>query len=329
MTLPGFEPRIAGEAIPVLRLFYWADARKREGTPFGDAWLAQLLSGYPGGKDSPMFRKEMLIEYQAQGGLPVFPTWRTISQPPYRIVVDPPTEAEIRAMTLYGSYDHGWLHPAAFYIHGLDRAGRRWTLYEAHGSRIPISQMAKIIQGAGGRSMPDPKGRVSHFRPHPWYRDLAWVRADPQMWHADQQQTDAPNKASADLFRQAGVPLIQATKGMDQTIAGWITGDLWADPMDPGWVITTDCPALIACLGSLRYKPISATVAQTTAQPEAFVGKDDDPWDSCKFFHQAFPPAPRTPKPAETAGSFAWWRQQAKRAQRGDAVQSFQRGMVR
>ena len=328
MTLPGFEPRIAGDAIPVLRLRYRADARKRPGTREGDAWLAQALAGYPGGTSSPSWRREMEIEYGAQGGLPVFPDWARLSRPPSRIVVDPVPEAEIRTWALYGSYDHGWVHPAAFYLHGVDRTGRRITFYEAHGPRLPVSKMATIMKGEGA-SVPDAKGRMRHFAPHPWYRDLAWIRADPQIWQADQQQSDGPNKATADLFRQAGVSLIPATKGMDATIAGWITGDLWADPMTPQWVITTDCPMLLGELGRLRHKPMSATVALTQAPPEAFVGKDDDGWDACKYFHQRFPPAPRSKKPTEAVATFAWWRQQAKRAHRGEPVQSYQRGVAR
>src|SRR5919106_3943135 len=86
--------------------------------------------------------------------------------------------------------------------------------------------------------------------------------ADPQLWAEDQPVSDNTNKSIAWLFQRHGVTLMKGVRGGDSTVAEWLLGDLWADPTRPTYRIVKSCRWLIWELGQLRYKALSAHVAQ-------------------------------------------------------------------
>ena len=318
----GIATRFASGSLPVLRLHYSADPAKRPGTPEGEQWLQQALAGYPGGRESPRWRKEMEIDYGALSGTKLFPDWAAWVEAG-AIVQPPPAESTLVGARFYGSYDHGWRRPAVYLVHAILPTGEKWTLWELSAARAPIPPLARAI---GGESAPLPDGR--RLPGNPYAGREVWRRADPEIW-AEDQQGDAIFRSVAALFRRAGLVFTPGERGGDLTVAEWLLGVEWRDPTAPTYRISTACPQLIRELGSLRHQEWSPTVAQRRAAPEALVDKDCDAWDALKYFLQAFPPGPLAAKPTLVPQTFQWWRTQAQRAARGQAVQTYQRAQVR
>jgi hypothetical protein len=326
----GLSERLTKAGIPVLRLHYSADPDKRPGTEKGDAWLQQATQGYPGGTRSPRWRKELEIDYGALGGTKLIPGWDELKDNG-RIVVPAFTPVGYK---LYGSYDHGWRHKAAYHVHGIDHDGKIWTLWEFWDSHVPYHFIAQIIRGTAVR-VPSP-GCACHpttreFPGNPFAGQEAFKLADQSMWNEDKPQDDGTMKSMAKLFAREGVHFIKAERGGDTTLAEWCLGYYWRDPLHPLWSITTACPGLIWEIGQQRHKDVSDKVALNKHQPEELVDKDNDAWDSAKYFHLRFPPKPYQQVAAQKPNSFAWWKEQTKRAANGQPAATFrvQREMVR
>ncbi|MBI3937118.1 MAG: hypothetical protein HY323_09085 [Betaproteobacteria bacterium] len=322
MSLPGLSHRLAAGSIPVLRIHYSADPAKRPGTAAGDAWLDEAPRGYPGGRQSPRWRKEQEIDYGAMGGTRLFPNWEAwVGRG--QIVIDPFRPTGYR---LYGSYDHGWRNPAAFHVHGINGDGAVVTLWEFYAAHVPVSAVAQIILGHEGAPVILPDGR--RFAPNPFAGELTWMVADPSIWADDQPMADETNKSIADLFRRCGVVFVPGERGGDTMVAEWLHGHYWQDPDRPLYRITTDCPKLLWELGQLRHREFSPRVALAREQSEKLVDKDDHAWDGLKMFLRRFPPRPVEARAAATPATFLWWRAQAKRAKDGQPVRTFRREMV-
>lgn len=318
MTIPGLSARVVPGGIPVVRVHYTADPAKRSGTVEGEHWLEDTTLGYPGGVRSARWRKEMEIDYRAMSGAKLFPEWdRWLA---LGTIVIPPFVPH--GYRIYGSYDHGWNRPAVYLVHGINGDGDKVVLWEFYAPHVPVPQLARIILGHDVR-LPD--GRL--FRGNPFAGQETWRRADPEIW-AEDQQADKAFKSVASLFRRCGVVFTRADRGGDITVAEWMLGHDWIDPWHPRLRITTACPNLIRELGGLRHPELSSTVALNKGPSEAIVDKDCDAWDSLKYFYQKFPPGAVERKPAQKANTFAWWRQQAIKAQRGELAGTFRREMV-
>lgn len=324
----GIRGRLTTGGIPVMRLHYSADPEKLPGTAVGDKWLAQAVQGYAGGVNSPRWRKEMEIDYGALMGTMLFPQWAQWSTNG-QIVVPPFDPVGYK---LYETYDHGWRHPAAFHVHGINPDGFLVTLWEFWGSHVPYQYIARIIKGE--RVTVPPCGASCHahareFPGNPYAGQAGVRRADPSMWAMDKPQHDGTMKSMAKLFAKEGVHFIPAEKGGDTTIAEWLIGYYWQNPMEPLYRITTACPKLIWELGRQRHKDVSDQVAKNKAQPEELVDKDNDAFDSMKNFLQLFPPRPPGYKAEQRGNTFSWWRKIGNTVfQPGEALPSFQRDVV-
>ncbi|HYE93736.1 MAG TPA: hypothetical protein VEA38_22075 [Terriglobales bacterium] len=328
-NIPGLSYAIVSGTIPLLRIHYSADPAKRPGTVEGDAWREQAAKRYPGGVSSARWRKEMEIEYRALGGTKAIPQWETWKTGP--IVVQRINGAE--HMRLYGSYDHGWDNPAAFHVHGINSEGKKFTLWEFYADRVPLSFIARMMKGekimlptrADARIDPD---RVV-WEGNPYAGKLQFIVADPSLWAEDQPMKDEPNKSLAELFEREGVWLEKGERGGDQMVLSWLLGELWADPNDPKYIITAQCPWLIWELGEQRFKQHSAQVALNQNAPDVLVDKNNHAWDGLKMWLKRFPPAAPTPKPAATPGNFAWWRRAAIKSRLGQPVGTYRREIAR
>lgn len=306
----GLSERLTTGGIPVLRLHYSADPAKRPGTPTGDAWLAQASQGYAGGINSPRWRKEMEIDYGALLGTHLFPQWAQWSANG-RIVIPPFDPVGYK---LYGSYDHGWRHPGCYLVHGMNPDGDVVTCWECWGAHIPYQAWAKIILGervkvpsCGSSCHPDARD----FPGNPFAGREQFRIADPSIWAEDKPQHDGTMKSTARLFRMSQVAFIPGEQGGDTTVAEWLIGHYWHDPLTPLYRITTACPKLIWEFGRQRHKDVSEIVAQRRSQPEELVDKDNDAFDALKYFLMKFPPTPQHAKAAQKPGSWAWWRKMA------------------
>lgn len=324
---PGLSERLTSGGLPVLRLHYSADPKKCPGTPTGDAWLASASEGYAGGTNSPRWRKEMEIDYGALSGTKLFPMWEQW-RANGRIVIAPFDPIGYR---LYGSYDHGWRHPSCYLVHGINSDGFIVTLWECWASHVPYQAWGKIIKGesvrvAGCGSSCHPE--IREFPGNPYAGRELFKVADRSIWAEDKPQYDGTMKSTARLFRGEGVFFIPGEQGGDTTVAEWLIGHYWRDPLKPLYRITTACPKLIWELGQQRHKDVSEQVALRRAQPEELVDKDNDAFDAMKYFLMKFPPTPPEKKAAQRPASFAWWRKVATTHQPGEPLPSYQRGMV-
>lgn len=311
----GLSERITSGGLSVMRLHYTADAKKRPGTPAGDAWLQRAVLGYPGGTDSPRWKKEYEIKYGALGGMALFPRWEEWTAAG-RIIV-PVIDAT--NLTLYGSYDHGWLHNSVYLVHGMDAEGRAATLWECCAGSVPVKHWAKIIKGESTRLL---DGR--EFQGNPYAGREQWRIADPSMWQERNAQSDGANKATSVLFEDEGVFFDKGMRGGDTTVAEWLHGYWWEDPMEPRYQIAAGCVGLIAEIGKQRFKDISANAALNKAVPETLVDRDNDAWDALKYWLLRFPPKATKAKPAPKPNTFAWWMRQGQpRRQRGAMTYSY------
>ena len=319
--LPGLSERVTKSGIPVLRLHYSADPHKRAGTPEGDAWLHDALQGYPGGMNSPRWRKEFEIDYGALGGtklVPLWELWKTNGK-----IVIPPFQPH--GYRLYGTYDHGWRHKSSYHVHGINSDGEIMTLFEFWDSHVPYQAISRIVKGETVRLPPvgcqckDHQG-IRTFIGNPYAGQEIAKYADPSMWAEDQPQQDGTNRSMAHLFRKEGIHFIQGQRGGDTTMAEWLIGHYWLDPMKPLYRITTACPGLVFEIGQQRHKDFSERVAQNRSQPEELVDKDNDAWDSLKQFLLRFPPTPQLDKAKDKPNSFEWWRAMAQQVQSGEPV---------
>jgi len=325
--IPGFSARVVPGDVPVLRVHFGADPDKRPGTEAGDLWLARVLAGYPGGRNSPRWKREMEIDYGAFGGAKAFPEWETWKQGP--IVCEPfnPT-----GYALYGSYDHGWNNPAAFHVHGISGDGTIVTLWEFYADRVPVSYIAKLIRGHDIVLPRRPEAKIEPTRlrwpGNPFAESMRLKIADPSMWAEDQPMKDEPNKSIADLFAREHVHFLEGERGGDATVIEWLLSYDWADLAHPRYRISRDCPRLIWELGQQRYRELTERQAQSKDASEMLVDKHNHAWDGLKMFLKKFPPGPAAPKPVQKPGTFHWFREQAQRAKRGDEVQTYSRAMV-
>jgi hypothetical protein len=107
-------------------------------------------------------------------------------------------------------------------------------------------------------------------------------------------------------------------RGGDTTVAEWLHGYWWEDPMEPRYQIAACCVGLIEEIGKQRFKEISATAAVNRAPPETLIDRDNDSWDALKYWLLRFPPKASKPKPQQQANTFAWWMRQGQvRLRRG------------
>jgi len=314
--IPGVKARFTSAGIPVLRVRYDADPRKRPGTAEGDAWIARASAAYPGATQSPRWQKEMEIEWGALGGLRVFPMWEQwvgagkIVIPPFDPV----------GYKLYASYDHGWRNPASYTVYGMNGDGELVAFWECYGSGIGVVNMARVIVGndvilGDGRRLPG----------NPFAKREVWRIADPQLWAEDQPMSDGTNKSVAELYRRHGITFAPGERGGDTMVAEWLHGHWWKDPEKPLFRITSECPKLVWEIGQQRHKELSAKVAMNKDQPEELVDKDNHSWDGLKMLLKKFPPKFQERKSLAAPNTFAWWQKIAKeREKRPD----MQRGMA-
>lgn len=302
--IPGFEFRVTTGGIAVRRFHYSADARKRPGTVAGDLWVTEESRAYPMGRNDPRWQKEMEIKYGALGGSFVFPRWEQWKDAGH--IVLPPFEPI--GYRLYCSYDHGYNNPSCFLVHGMSPDGVITTLWEFYADHVPAHLIADLIKG---HPITLDDGRYFHGNPYP--QAIGFIIADPSIWAEDLPQHNGPNKSTAAIFRECGVSMLPGERGADNTVAEWLHGHFWKDPLNPLYRITSNCKKLVWELGLLRHREFSAQVALTRNSSEQLVDKDNHAWDALKYFLRRFPPKPASRKAEQTPNTFLWWKKAHQR----------------
>ena len=312
--LAGFTYRLADNTVPVLRIHYSAHPERVPGTIMGEDWKRREAMRYPGGINSPRWKKEQEIDYGALSGTKLIPHWEEWRNNG-RIVIEPFVPHGYR---LYASYDHGWRNPASYHVHVISPDGGIVTFWEFYGNYVPAHQISKIIKG---ESIITEDGR--RFGGNPHHGEEIFKVADPSIWAEDVPQSDKTNKSTAWIFERCGVYFQQGERGGDTTVAEWLLGHFWKNPDTPLYRITTACPKLIWEIGQQRFKQFSEQVALNRDQPEELIDKDNHAWDDLKMFLKRFPPPAARPKAQAQANTLDWWKKQMQRHARGEQVRSY------
>lgn len=309
MSLPGFTSRITKGGIFVRRYHYSADARKRPGTADGDLWVHEEALAYPLGTSDPRWFKEMDIKYGALGGQFIFPQWE-LWKKTGSIITNP---FDPVGYTLYGAFDYGFNNPSAYLVIGASPDATYTALWEFYGDHVPAHAIAKIIKGQG-ITLDD--GR--QFEGNPFAGREEWIVADPSIWNEDVPQFKGPNKSTAQIFRENDIHMQEGERGGDITVANWLLGYYWADPLTPRVRISNRCTKLIWELGNLRNKEFSEIVDLKKNRSEELQDKDNHAWDALKYFLKRFPPPPVEAAPPTRPNTFQWWRQGGKPQNKGN-----------
>ena len=110
--MKGINDYITADGVRVLRIHYTADPDKDIMTTKGRDWLAKSLVGYPGGLIGAKWRREMEIDFNAQGGQLVFPH---MERHKGRIEL-PIWKAVPEDWKLYGGFDYAGRGVTAFIV---------------------------------------------------------------------------------------------------------------------------------------------------------------------------------------------------------------------
>ena len=309
--------RITKGNLPVVRLHYAAHALSNPQHQEGMDWLKKALSGYSGIED-PDWLKEMEIKYSAGGGQKIFPDWQLWLRES-NIFVD--GEVDTTGARFYGSYDHGYASPACYLVHAIYPDSMRRTLWEFYADNVPVDDIARIINGERVQ-MPD--GRT--FEGNPYAGKETFRISDPEIFRDTQVMSNGPNKSVANLFQRGNVHFLPGSRGDDSTVAGWLSGNLWANPREPQYQIHKRCVNLIWELSMLQRKKLTSQMAKTRNQPEGLLDKDNHAWDALKYWLKRFPVGAPLPSIQTQEANFDWWRDLKKKS---GIKRSYVRNLVR
>ena len=271
----------------VLETHYTADPHKdpeREGA----AWFAEAQKGYIGGVESPGWKTEMEIDYNAGGGDPVFP----FAVPGSPIFIDGFEPSKImETHRFYAGYDYGARNPSAFIVWSVDADGKAYAVWEVYEPCLDIGE------------------HVAKIKRCPYWDRIEYVMCDPSIT-AKNQQTASGVRSLSEQFAEYGFYISPGRRGADVPAAHLFLSRYWENPQEPKAFITKACPNLWKEVRDLRWaKHVSAGVAQRKNDPERIRDKDNHAWDATAYVMdsglQAFVPAAR-PKPgAKTFGHAA------------------------
>ena len=115
--MKGVSDYITKDGLRVVKVHYSADPDKDVTTPEGKKWMAKALLGYPGGLEGAKWRREMEIDFNAQGGQLVFPQMEEHRD---RILISPIKEIPDK-WKLYGGFDYAGRGTTAFVVIAHDK----------------------------------------------------------------------------------------------------------------------------------------------------------------------------------------------------------------
>jgi hypothetical protein len=316
----GLMSRVTSGGLPVLHLHYAADPEKDPATDRGRKWLESELNGYPGGVMNSDWLKEMEIQWMAGGGDRIFPSWSKW-QTDSNIIISP--DVDVSEAKLYASYDHGYANPACYLIHAVYPDGLRRTIWEFYASEVHPIKIAEIIKG-NDVTLED--GR--HFPGNPYAGREIIRLADPEIDRRTQALHTGEFKSVIEMYRQSGVYFQKGRRGGDATVASWLSGNLWADPYQPGYQITSTCLYLIWEIGRLQRIKLSSLMGQKRNPSEQFVDKDNHAWDALKYWLLRFPVGAKAQVETEKVANFEWWRDLHAKKRRNGVLPSYRREFV-
>ncbi len=258
--MKGLEIYNTKDGFAVAKLHYTADPDK-DPERNGQEWLKKAVRGIPGGKSSPMWRKEQEIDFTAYSGQLL--CYHILQQYRYKIIRDKYVkENDFK----YGSLDWGRNNPTSFHVYAVDEDKNIHSCYEIYLNETSIPDFCSLIKQC------------------PYYQDLMWISADPSMWSRTQEE-EQDVRSLADKFQDEGIIFIKG-KSRDDEIAINELLDRWdkLDTQEPKFTISPKCHKQVWEFERLRYKEITTAHIKQSNLSETLVDKDNHSWDDFKYF---------------------------------------------
>lgn len=271
----GIQSSLSAENVRVVRIHYSADPDKDPSTPAGENWLKRELQGYRGMSD-PRWRKEMEVDFQAQGGQLLFPFLAEFN---HAIYVNPRPISETAKLT--AGFDYGTRNPSSLQITMWDETtGHPETIWEYYEEPRKKSETDEDFRARKGY-----KATTAALKACPHWEQLkrgGGIAADPSLWSMT-QQTQNGLKSIADLYGQEGVHMFPAERGGDMAWYEYVSSKWWANPVKPDWKIWRTCPWLWQELQGLRFAEWSASTAVNQNPKDKIVDKANHAVDAIKY----------------------------------------------
>jgi len=259
-TIKGLDIYTTKDGFTVAKLHYTADPDK-DPERNGQEWLKRALRGIPGGKTSPMWRKEYEIDFTAYSGQLL--CYNLIQDFRSKIIINKYVKEYDNK---YGSLDWGRNNPASFHVYTVDEDKNVHSAYEIYMNNTSIPDFCSLIKNC------------------PYYQSLIWISADPSMWNRNQEEQQ-DLRSLFDKFHDEGVNLIKG-KSRDDQIAINELLDCWdkLEEKEPRFTISPRCVKQIWEFERLRYKEITTASVENLNYHETLVDKDNHSWDDFKYF---------------------------------------------
>jgi len=265
----GINDYITGDGVRVLRIHYTADPDKDITTPNGKQWMAKSLVGYPGGLIGAKWRREMEIDFDAQGGQLVFPDMLK-----HRPRIEIPVWKSIpEDWKLYGGFDYAGRGITAFVVIAHDtKVDDYYAVFEFYRKKSGYITTSEAILDCK------------------YFDRLEWIVADPSMWTATQEKGDGGDLVSpASLFAEQGVHFIKGTRGGDVQFAEMVNEQYWGGfngkdkDWQPRYRITKSCPNHYKEMSQWRYNEWSNSTGQSRNVKETMIDKNNHSIDAVKY----------------------------------------------
>jgi hypothetical protein len=263
----GITDKITSDGVRVLRVHYSADVGKDLDTKAGKVWIAKSLIGYPGGMTGAKWRREMEIDFNAQGGQLVFPALEQ-----YRDRIELPAWKEVpEDWKLYGGFDYAGRGVTAFMVVAHDRKiDDYYAVFEYYKQRAGYIHASQAIKECK------------------YYDRLEWIVADPSMWTATQERGDGGDLVSpASLFAEEGIHFLKGTRGGDREFAELMNEQMWGEfkrkDWQPRYRITKSCPYHYKEMSQWRYNEWTTSTGQNRNLKETMMDKNNHSIDAIKY----------------------------------------------
>ena len=269
--MKGINDYVTKDGVRVLRVHYSADEDKDTDNPRGKDWLAKSLVGYPGGVIGAKWKREMEIDFNAQGGQLVFPCMEKHIQ---RIYI--PEQKELpEAWKLYGGFDYAGRGVTAFVVVAHDKKqDESYAVHEFYKKKAGYVMTSEAIKD------------------YKYYDRLEWITSDPSMWTRTQERGNGGDLVSmAQLFSEQGIHFIKGSRGGDTEFAELINEKMWngfdrkgfSTSWQPKYRITKACPNHWTEMSQWRYNEWSTSTGVNKNDKESMIDKNNHIIDAVKY----------------------------------------------
>lgn len=236
----------------VATLFYYANPFKRD-----PSWLKEDSAGMT----PEQVQREYLIDYTAQMGAKVFPELGT-RRP--EIVIQPFTLPT--GIRYWAGLDYGTRNPSSFHVYTI-HDGVTYSIWELYEPCKNIPEFANKLKEC------------------PYWAQIRYVAADPNLWTPTQQQTHGAPISVADMLFQNGIRNLLKGRNDAQAEEAWVAmlRTAWGQEL-VSFKIFENCPNQIHEFETAIYVSQSERQLLTSIYNEKINDKDNHAMDDCKYY---------------------------------------------